>query len=212
MTAFLSYSTKDYFFAELMEIKLSEAGIDLWRDQGNLVAGTDWKQGIENGISTSIAVIVALSQYSTESSFVTYEWAYAIGKGKPVIPLKISHCQMHPRLESIQYLDFTVPSSLPWGLLIERIKEIEIDIEQGAVVETITSSKPLLSLEDIHAKAILNYLNQRGYQMASFERIRRRIDPDLSDEELDKLIENNKSLFRHSILKDGKKGLAKIIP
>jgi hypothetical protein len=33
-TVFLSYSKKDYFFAELADIKLSEAGISLWRDQG----------------------------------------------------------------------------------------------------------------------------------------------------------------------------------
>ena len=33
-TVFLSYSTKDHYFAELAGIKLAEAGITLWRDQG----------------------------------------------------------------------------------------------------------------------------------------------------------------------------------
>ncbi|OQP63381.1 hypothetical protein A3860_23830 [Niastella vici] len=212
MTVFLSYSTKDYFFAELMEIKLKEAGIDLWRDQGSLVAGADWRQGIEDGISTSGAVLIALSSYSTESPYVTYEWAYAIGKGKTIIPIKISQCQMHPRLESIQYLDFTVPNSLPWNLLTEQIKEIYEEIDPSSIVSTNATPNMPSNTEDPQVKAILNYLNQRGYQTASFERIRRRIDPNLTDEILDTLIENNKSIFRHVTLKDDKKGLAKIVP
>ena len=35
-TVFLSYSTKDHFFAELASIKLAQASIELWRDQGQL--------------------------------------------------------------------------------------------------------------------------------------------------------------------------------
>ena len=79
-TVFLSYSKKDYFFAELLEIKLFEAGITLWRDQGQLRAGMDWRQGLETGISACLAVVVALSANSAESSYVTFEWAYALGK------------------------------------------------------------------------------------------------------------------------------------
>ena len=212
MTVFLSYSTKDYFFAELLAIKLGEAGITLWRDQGSLVAGSDWRQGIETGISNSVAVIVALSSYSTESSYVTYEWAYAIGKGKTVIPIKISECQMHPRLESIQYLDFRISNSLPWELLIERVKEIEIDIDQNSIAEASAPREVLPGAEEGLQKAILNYMNQRGYQMVSFDRIRRRIDPELTDQRLNELIEMNKSIFRHATLKDSKPGLAKTVP
>ena len=181
ITVFLSYSTKDYFFAELTEIKLAEAGISLWRDQGKLVAGTDWRQGIENGISNSLAVLVALSESSTTSSYVTFEWAYAIGKGKPVIPLKLMDCSVHPKLETIQYLDFSVSHALPWESLIERIREIETDIDQK-VTDTETSTVDLVpGSDDFLVKSILAYLNQRGYQMASFDRLRRRIDGSLTD-------------------------------
>ena len=65
---------------------------------------------------------------------------------------------------------------------------------------------------DPTARAILNYLNQRGYQMVSYDRIRRRIDSGLSDETLDALVDSNPSVFRHAVLKEGKKGLAKRIP
>ena len=56
-TIFLSYSTKDHYFAELAGIKLAEAGINLWRDQGQLRAGGDWRSGIER-------VSLSQSQYS----------------------------------------------------------------------------------------------------------------------------------------------------
>src|SRR4051812_8204254 len=100
---FLSYSQVDHFFAELLETKLSKAGISLWRDQGMLRAGADWRQGIERGIADSVAILIALSAQSAESAYVTFEWAYALGKGKAIIPLKLNECRIHPKLESVQF-------------------------------------------------------------------------------------------------------------
>ena len=210
-TVFLSYSTKDHHFAELAGIKLAEVGINLWRDQGQLRAGSDWRTGIERGISESIAVLVALSGSSAESSYVTFEWAYGLGKGKTVVPMKLETCKVHPRLEPIQYLDFSVPGSLPWNLLIERIREIEADAtsEEDLAASTSAADQPI---QDPTVKAILAYLNQRGYQMATFERLRRRIDPGLTDEQLNDLVAKNPMIFRRAVLKDGKPGLAKQIP
>ena len=90
-------------------------------------SGGDRRSGIEQGIAESIAVLVALSQDSAESSYVTFEWAYGLGKGKTVVPLKLDSCKVHPRLERIQYLDFSTRGFLPWNLLVERIREIEAD-------------------------------------------------------------------------------------
>lgn len=210
-TVFLSYSTKDHHFAELAGIKLAEAGINLWRDQGQLRAGSEWRGGIERGISDSIAVIVALSTNSAESSYVTFEWAYGLGKRKTVVPLKLGACNIHPRLEPIQYLDFSVPGSLPWNLLIERIREIEAD----ATLQEDLEPAPAIAESAKHdptVRAILSYLDQRGYQMVSYDRIRERIDPGLTNESLDQLVDSNPSIFRHAVLKGGKKGLAKRIP
>jgi hypothetical protein len=113
-----SYSHKDHYFAELASIKLAEAGISLWQDQGQLRAGNDWRGGIEKGISESIAVLVALSKDAAESPYVTFEWAYGIGKDKTIVPLKLEICSIHPRLEPIQHLDFSLPGSLPWTQLM----------------------------------------------------------------------------------------------
>jgi hypothetical protein len=146
---FLSYSAKDHFFAELAGVKLAAAGIELWRDNGQLVAGSDWRQGIETGISNSLAVLVALSPHSAESSYVTYEWAYALGKGKPIIPLKLLKCSVHPRLEILQHLDFSVPMAQPWDPLIARIREEEMKAE---------STRRLPGPESVDA--VFHYVNQ----------------------------------------------------
>jgi hypothetical protein len=209
-TVFLSYSTKDHHFAELASLKLAEKGINLWRDQGQLRAGSEWRGGIERGISDSIAILVALSENSAESSYVTFEWAYGLGKRKTVVPLKLEPCKIHPRLEPIQYLDFSAPGSLPWDRLIERIREIEADAtsQEDLVAASATEEPP----QNPTVRAILNYLNQRGYQMVSYDRIRRRIDSELTDEVLDTLVDSNPSIFQHAVLKDSKKGLAKRIP
>ncbi|SBT07309.1 conserved hypothetical protein [Candidatus Propionivibrio aalborgensis] len=210
-TVFISYSTKDHYFAELAGIKLAEAGINLWRDQGQLRPGSDWRNGIERGISESIAVLVALSENSAQSSYVTFEWAYGLGKGKTVIPVKLEACAVHPRLEPIQSLDFSIPGSLPWNLLIERIREIEADATSEEDLET-SANTPEPPQQDATVKAILAYLNQRGYQMVSYERLRRRIDPELTDQKLDDVVNANPTVFRFARLKEGKRGMAKLIP
>ena len=48
--------------------------------------------------------------------------------------------------------------------------------------------------------------------MVSYERLRKRIDTALSDEDLDELVSANSSIFRRVTLKDGRRGLAKLVP
>ena len=210
-TVFLSHSSKDHHFAELAGIKLADAGIAIWRDQGQVRAGSDWRSSIERGIAESIAVLVALSQASAESSYVTFEWAYGLGKGKTIVPLRLEACKVHPRLEPIQHLDFSVPGSLPWTVLVERIREIEADAtsEEDLAAAAAAAEPPE---QEPMVKAILAYLNQRGYQMVSYDRLRRRIDASLTDDELNALVGRNRTIFRRAVLKEGKPGLAKLVP
>ncbi|HEY0169469.1 MAG TPA: hypothetical protein VGB98_00330, partial [Pyrinomonadaceae bacterium] len=129
------------------------------------------------------------------------------------IPLKLTECSIHPKLEVIQYLDFSIPGVLPWELLIERIKEIETTpTEQSETDSVDASSQRSPDPDDFYVKAILAYLNQRGYQMVSFERIRKRIDANLPDKHLRSIVAKNKSIFRLATLEGGRKGLAKLIP
>ena len=211
-TVFLSYSTKDHHFAELVTVKLAEAGISVWRDQGRLRAGTDWRQEIERAISSADAVVVAMSTNSADSAYVTFEWAYALGNGSDLVPIKLNDCNVHPRLQTIQHLDFSVPGSLPWETLVERIREIDKDVKEKSATSDVGPPIEPSQPDAVHVLAILAYLNQRGYQALSFERVRQRIDSSLSDIKLNELIANNPTLIRHARLKTGKPGVARVQP
>ena len=113
----------------------------MWVDQGELRAGNDWRHVIDQGITDSFAVLLALSADSAKSSYVTYEWASAMGKGKPIIPVRLNECQVHPKLEAIQYLDFSITGQLPWHELIEHINLVEHDNEVSEYDEAIGKEK-----------------------------------------------------------------------
>lgn len=210
---FLSYSIRDYFFAEMLAIKLEEVGFKIWRDMGSIRAGDDWRHCIEEGIKDCFAVVVALSETSAESAYVTYEWAYAIGMGRPVIPVKLSECKVHPRLEPTQYVDFSYPRALPWASLIDRLKEVEV--EQASTSDDqmthVLSTEEYRELDEV-AGQILGYLNSRGFTMVSFERLQEKIRPSIPVKILEKVIENKPDIFRRAQLKGGKPGVAKRVP
>ena len=213
---FLSYSKKDFHFAELARIKLAEENISVWIDQGQLRAGDDWRNGIDQGLTECFAVLLVVSGDSVASSYVTYEWASAMGKGKPIIPIRLDMCAIHPKLEAIQYLDFSSATHQPWSILIERIGEIEQDNELPEYDQTLQAGVGGLghSSDEVDpvVDSILKYLNERGYQMMSFNRIRKRkiVDAEFSDEDFERLIQRHRMILRLAKLKDGKRGVAKL--
>lgn len=205
---FISHSKKDHVFAELARIKLEEAQIKVWIDHDNLGAGTDWRQGIDLAITDCSAVVLALSEHSAASSFVTYEWASAMGKSKPIIPVRLSRSELHPKLETIQSLDFSKPGRLPWSTLVERINEIETD--ELPEYDPAANEEAAKKANHPTIDKILKYLDQRGYQMASFDRLRMRIDESLEDEEIEELIAEHRHVVRPATLKGKRKGIARV--
>jgi len=122
---FISHDHDDADFAELLKLKLEKQGLNSWIDSERLKIGQDWREEIDSGIEKSMAVIAIMTPDSRKSEYVTYEWAYAWGKGKKVFPIMLKQTQLHPRLESLQYLDFTNRASRPWDKLISSIKELK---------------------------------------------------------------------------------------
>ena len=96
--------------------------IQVWKATNQIDAGTEWRNEIDQGLLNCDIVIVLLNQLSTKSPYVTYEWAFALGKSKTIIPVLTEDCEIHPRIEVLQYIDFK-GSTRPWEKLIERIKK-----------------------------------------------------------------------------------------
>ena len=143
---FISHSKKDKYFADLVKTKLYEANIDAWLDQkNNLRGGVEWRRVIDREIANADALVLILSPAAKESSYVAYEWAYALGQRKTVIPLllydddKIDIDEIiPPPLEGVQYFDSKKEE--PWQDLIS----------------TITKAKAEAATENIESKLLIN--------------------------------------------------------
>lgn len=120
---FISYSSSDSDFVELMKMKLEGSGIVVWRDTHEIAAGEEWRNEIDFGLLSSDTLIVLLTKNSAKSSYVTYEWAWAMGNGKNIIPILTEPCDIHPRIKVLQYLDFQ-NRKRPWTQLTDRINEL----------------------------------------------------------------------------------------
>lgn len=121
MHVFISYHHNDLDFAENVIHTLEKEGFTTWADD-KLQAGEDWRTMIDLAIKNAFALIVIMTPSAKASEYVTYEWAFAWGVGVKVIPIMLELTPLHPRLEALQYLDFTNRKTRPWGRLIQEVR------------------------------------------------------------------------------------------
>ena len=119
---FISYKHDDRVFASSLRQEIESQGFEVWMDD-DLLAGDDWRAEIDTAIYNAFAAIVVVSPEAKSSEYVTYEWACAFGAGKKIIPLLIRPTNLHPRLEALQYLDFSKTGSYPWDDLFRRLAQ-----------------------------------------------------------------------------------------
>ena len=125
---FISYAMKpeDALVVQIVQQKLGTR-YQVWTGY-EIGAGDPWKAAIDAGIRSCAAVLVVVSPAAMASHYVTYEWAFALGAAKPVIPIlrtAVPREQRHPALEDLQYLDFshTIVEKWPFERLIERLQK-----------------------------------------------------------------------------------------
>ena len=104
---FISYHHHECDFAACLRMEVEALGLDTWIDKRKLRAGDDWRNEIDNGIKNAVALIVVMTPEARASDYVTYEWAFALGYGIKVIPIMLKTTPLHPRLDVLQYIDFT---------------------------------------------------------------------------------------------------------
>lgn len=140
---FVSYSHDDGDFVEKLKEKLDEAGFATWMDEEKLRIGENWREQIDQAIRDSLALIVVMTPDAKDSEYVTYEWAFAWGIHIKVLPLKLKSTQLHPRLESLQWLDFSSRGARPWVKLINVLREAE----QNELQSVSVSQTPLTFIQ-----------------------------------------------------------------
>lgn len=81
---FISYARQQLYFAESLALNLRASGIEVWIDIQQLEPGSDWAEGIREGLESSTALILVASRQALDSPYVRQEWTAAIDAQKPV--------------------------------------------------------------------------------------------------------------------------------
>ncbi|MEI7695461.1 MAG: toll/interleukin-1 receptor domain-containing protein [Chlorobium sp.] len=167
---FISHSHADSDFAEILDNKVTEGGFTVWRDVV-IHGGADWRKEIDLAIKDAFALIVIMTPEAKASEYVTYEWAFAWGAGVKVIPIMLRKTESHPRLEALQYLDFTNRIARPWDSLLKLLSEAEVSKPQE-----VKAIKPELIQKETGDgsgayKRMIEALNDEGWPWRSIERL-----------------------------------------
>jgi hypothetical protein len=120
---FISYAEENVDFVENLQLRMEKEGLIGKADFNVIKPGDKWKEEIDNNIRESLALILVVSPDSKASEYVTYEWAFALGRGLKIIPVMIRDTPIHPRLEEFQYLDFRNQRVRPWIKLFEELRD-----------------------------------------------------------------------------------------
>jgi hypothetical protein len=157
---FISYKhdTLGVYFLKDLTRELQNSGFEVWSDR-LIEVGDKWRESIDTGIKESFVIIVVLTPEATFSQYITYEWSYAMGLGIPIIPLVLvqlePNAEMHPKLEPLQYLNFT-EGRQPYLELMQRLNSYHNDYTQTNQLP-IAPVRPIYSflkqLFDIHVGA-----------------------------------------------------------
>ena len=159
---FISYNHNDGDFAEILINRITEGGFKAWVDAEKLNAGEDWRVDIDQAIKNAFALIVVMTPDAKASEYVAYEWSFAWGAGVKVIPIILKQTTLHPRLATLQYLDFTNRLSRPWQKLIEAIKNAEDIADSPAkLVSQNISAEQIIEAASLLVSALAHTHTQR---------------------------------------------------
>ena len=105
-TVFFSYSRKDETTAAALEDALKKRGLSVWRDARSIIPGERFAQAIEAGIRGSRGVVVLVSPASAGSDWVTYEYAFAMGAGVPIVAVTMRGAEVPSPMQQFQVVAY----------------------------------------------------------------------------------------------------------
>lgn len=103
---FLSYSRKDYYFAESLAFQLMERGQQTWLDAKDLHPGVAWQSELDDAVRRAAVLLLLASRHSLASPNVRREWQLALAQGKRVVALRLDRAALPAELESVEQVDF----------------------------------------------------------------------------------------------------------
>lgn len=90
---FVSYATEDEAPADAVRAALEGAGIRCWIARRDITPGASWPAAIVRAIGESRAMLLVFSASSNNSEQTKREVAQAVGKGIPILPVRIEELE-----------------------------------------------------------------------------------------------------------------------
>jgi WD40 repeat protein len=128
---FLSHSSSDNVIAGVVSAALAQQGhravfLDFDAEQG-IPAGRDWEKTLYAELRGCRVVIVLCSAHSMASPWCFAEITHARALGKALFPVKVSACEVHPLLKSVQVTDLTMNKDEGFARLWGGLKAAGLD-------------------------------------------------------------------------------------
>ncbi len=144
---FFSYSRIDGSdFALKLALDLKEKGFDVWIDQEDIRAGSEWDIEIEKALETCDCVLFIETEKSVLSNNVLDEVYYALEQQKKVIPLILVDSKTPFRLMRLQHIDFSKKYETGLAHLLNELEG------NASTPEPITGKTILITQEPIYKR------------------------------------------------------------
>ncbi|MEO6329027.1 MAG: toll/interleukin-1 receptor domain-containing protein [Ginsengibacter sp.] len=120
---FFSYSRIDGSeFVLKLAVDLKKKGFNVWIDQQDIRAGSEWDLEIEKALETCDCLLFVETEKSVISNNVLDEVYYALEQHKKVIPLILRDSKTPFRLQRLQNIDFTKNYNAGLAHLVSELK------------------------------------------------------------------------------------------
>ena len=108
---------KEYIEQELQ-------GVNCWIDKDDMRSG-EWRKNIDAQLQASEALVLIVTANSLTREWVNYEWIFALGAGKKVIPAVFENPEeYYERLKDENWRFFTEDKRPEWDELLEDLRAI----------------------------------------------------------------------------------------
>jgi TolB-like protein/Flp pilus assembly protein TadD len=134
---FISHASKDKPIADAICEQLESAGIKCWIAPRDIEPGSDWTEGIIQGIDSCRVFVLVFSESANGSEHVRREVAKAVSLGLAVIPFRTEEVNLSSSLSyflgTVHWLDaITPPLSKHLKALTERVKRLLANSQRSA--------------------------------------------------------------------------------
>ena len=141
---FISHSSKDKETADAICNHLESAGIWCWIAPRDVKAGSDWTEGIIQGIEACRVFVLVFSENANVSEHVRREVAKAFSLGLAVIPFRVANIMPSGSLAyflgTVHWLDaLTPPLDKHLNALTDRVKQLLASQGQPATATRVAS-------------------------------------------------------------------------